>query len=302
MQFSIFQVSRKAGRKRNEDRMGYAFTRDAAMLVVADGMGGHPMGDVAAQRTLEVFAGEFQKHALPIVVDPLPFLQRTALLAHQTLLSIGVELQLNEAPRTTVVVALMQQGQICWMHCGDSRLYWVRGGKLLARTLDHTQAERMYKLSEDSRAAMRHVLFTCLGSQQDPLLDFSPMQNLRSGDKVLLCSDGLWGVMTQEELLETLSAHKVGKAVPDLVDLALAKTGGRGDNATALAIEWEVPDPVTDDAAISTHEVSQDNFFVSSLATVPQEVDFEDMSDDAIERSIAEINAAIRASAIRRPS
>ena len=75
MRFGIFQVSRKGGREKNEDRMGYCYTRDAVMFALADGMGGHPEGEMAAQLALQTLAARFQAQARTKLADPQAFLR-----------------------------------------------------------------------------------------------------------------------------------------------------------------------------------------------------------------------------------
>ena len=75
MRFSVFQISRKGGRELNEDRMGYCYTRDSGLFALADGMGGHPEGEVAAQLALQTMASAFQREAKPTLKNPIKFLQ-----------------------------------------------------------------------------------------------------------------------------------------------------------------------------------------------------------------------------------
>lgn len=82
MKFNVFQLSRKGGRKNNEDRMGYCYTRDAALFVLADGMGGHAEGEVAAQLALQTMATQFQQQAQPTIKKPADFLSDSLLAAH----------------------------------------------------------------------------------------------------------------------------------------------------------------------------------------------------------------------------
>ena len=86
MRFDVFQVSRRGGRETNEDRMGYCFTREAGLFALADGMGGHPEGEVAAQIALETLAALFQQQARPVLDDPQRYLEESVLIAHQQLL------------------------------------------------------------------------------------------------------------------------------------------------------------------------------------------------------------------------
>ena len=111
---------------------------------------------------------------------------------------------MNDTPRTTLVVAVVQAGVAYWAHCGDSRLYFVRAGELLARTRDHSyleqrrDARRVQPLPEGMN---RNVLYTCLGSPAKPVYDITGPVPLQQGDKVLLCSDGLWGSLEDVDIV-----------------------------------------------------------------------------------------------------
>ena len=138
MKFSVFQVSRKGGRQMNEDRMGYCYTRSSAIFFFFFRMGAHPQGQVAVQRAIQTLSTLFQREAQPIVADVAAFLESAAIAAHRQILRYAVERGMSDMPRTTVVVALIQEGVANWMHCGDSRLYHVRQDELLCRTRDHS--------------------------------------------------------------------------------------------------------------------------------------------------------------------
>ena len=82
MKFGTYQVSRKGGREKNEDRMGYCYTRDSGLFALADGMGGHPEGEVASQLALQTLAALFQRDAKPTLKDPLRFLHDAVIAGH----------------------------------------------------------------------------------------------------------------------------------------------------------------------------------------------------------------------------
>ena len=142
MKFSVFQTSRKGGRQTNEDRMGYCYTRESALFVLADGMGGHPEGEVAAQLALQTVSALYQKEARPVVRDPGEFLSAALLAAHQQILRYATEKGMLDTPRTTLVAAILQGTGATWVHCGDSRLYLVRDVELQLRTRDHSYLEQ----------------------------------------------------------------------------------------------------------------------------------------------------------------
>ncbi len=299
MKFSVFQISRKGGREINEDRMGYCYTRESGLFVLADGMGGHPEGEVAAQLALQTVSALYQKEAQPIVRDPSGFLSAALLAAHHQILRYATEKGMLDTPRTTLVAAVLQGTGATWVHCGDSRLYLVRDGELLLRTRDHSYLEQQAAGVVRIEPVNRNILFTCLGSPTKPVYDITGPLTLLQGDKLLLCSDGLWGSLSDAEIVTQLSGGPVSEVVPELVESALRAGGEHSDNVTVLAMEWEMPD-----AAESRHDVTTDSMMDGAFESTIQGDVFDtvvdELDDAAIERSIAEINEAIRRSAAKR--
>ncbi len=299
MKFSVFQISRKGGREKNEDRMGYCYTRESGLFVLADGMGGHPEGEVAAQLALQTISALYQKEARPIVGDVTEFLATALTAAHHQIIRYASEKGMLDTPRTTLVAAVVQAGSATWVHCGDSRLYVVRDGELLTRTRDHSYLEQQSAGVIRMDRINRNILFTCLGSPTKPVFDVTGPIVLQQGDKILLCSDGLWGSISDVDIVRHLSTQSVSDAVPDLVELALRNGGDHSDNVTVIAFEWETPDSFESTRGISTDSIS-DGVFASTIQAGVLDSSMEDLDDEAIERSIAEINEAIRRSAARK--
>ena len=243
MKFNVFQLSRKGGRKNNEDRMGYCYTRDAALFVLADGMGGHAEGEVAAQLALQTMAAQFQQQAQPTIKKPADFLSDSLLAAHHRIVRYAGEKGLPDTPRTTLVAALVQKGHAIWVHCGDSRLYVVREGKILLRTRDHSYMEQGEFFAVKTENINRNVLFTCLGSPSRPVFDVSLPMRLQQKDRIMLCSDGLWGNLGDEEIASYLAdvERPLSAELPDMVEEALRRGGENCDNTTVLAMGWEMP-------------------------------------------------------------
>jgi serine/threonine protein phosphatase PrpC len=298
MKFSVFQVSRKGGRLKNEDRMGYCYTRESGLFVLADGMGGHPEGEVAAQMALQTIAALYQREARPVLKDVKAFLSSAVMSAHQQIMRYAGNKGMLDTPRTTVVAAVLQGTSATWIHCGDSRLYVVREGELLVRTRDHSHAERPRPVP-GPESFNRNLLLTCLGSPTTPMFDISEPFPLQQGDRIMLCSDGLWGVMDEMQITRILGTRPVADAAPELVEMALRRGGANGDNVTMIALEWETPDVTGTERGISTDSISEGVFASTIQAGMPSESEAADLDEDAIERSIAEINEAIRRSAAR---
>ena len=300
MKYTIFEDTRIGKRPYQQDRIAHWRTKEALFLVVADGMGGHAHGDVAAQITVDCLGSAFRNEAKPRLADPDTFLFRTvgrahAMILHQTQRQGLVQDQMN-TPRTTVVACLVQDGYAFWSFVGDSRLYLIREGRVVTRTRDHTPVQMLIdagRIREEAAATHpdRNKLLQCLGGPRPPRVEPTAHARLAQNDIVLLCSDGFWGPLTQRQLLTGVIGKDMKKAFAELIDLAEARAGARCDNVSVLALEWHdkaVPapeEPVTvpmDDMPTDVRDFS---------ATDP---DFMHMTDADIERQIAEIKKALK--------
>ena len=303
MRFAVYQVSRRGGRELNEDRMGYCYTRDAGLFALADGMGGHPEGEVASQLALQTLAAMFQREAKPQLEDPLRFLHDAIIAGHHQLLRYATERALMDTPRTTIVACVLQGRTAYWAHCGDSRLYLLRGDKLLARTRDHSYTELQNTLAQVAPMGdhlNRNVLFTCLGSPGKPVIDTAGPLTMLPGDRVLLCSDGLWGSVSDEIITQVLHSLPISNAVPELVERALRVAGDKSDNVTALAIDWEAAEDADIKPGVSTRSLGDEVFASTIQASLAGDSPADELDDAEIERSIREINEAIQRSSGKR--
>jgi len=303
MRFSVYQISRKGGREKNEDRMGYCYTRDAGLFALADGMGGHPEGEVASQMALQTLAARFQHEAQTELKDPTRFLHDALIAGHHQLLRYATERALLDTPRTTAVACVLQGHSAYWAHCGDSRLYLVRDGKLIVRTRDHSYMELQTTLSHVVPLAERmnrNVLFTCLGSPGKPMVDTAGPLRLQPGDRLLLCSDGLWGALSDAVICQQMARQPLSDAVPDLVEQALRSAGPKSDNVTVLCVEWEGAEDGDARSGVSTQNLGEQVFASTIQASMLGDAPSDELDDAEIERSIREINEAIQRSSQRK--
>lgn len=296
MRFSIYQDSLIGARASNQDRMGYCYTRDSLLMLVADGMGGHARGEVAAHLALQVAASVFQEEARPVLADPPAFLDRALRRAHREILRYQDMHRLPESPRTTIVGCVVQHGRAWWAHAGDSRLYLVRGGQVAMRTRDHSKVQNLIDLGmidECERATHpeRNKVLNCLGSPFEPTIEQGGDVALRPGDTLMLCSDGVWSALPESDLLEPLTAESVLTGVPRLVAQAVGHAGSLADNATALAMTWEAG---ADVPALSSDEVP-DGAITTTIAvgSIDETAAGDALTEDEIERTIEEIREAI---------
>jgi PPM family protein phosphatase len=244
MKYAIFQDTRAGKRPYNEDRIGCWQREGSLLLAVADGMGGHAFGEVAAQIAVDQLGQAFDAGARPRLAAPDRFLNAAIGDAHAQIIEQARRRKLAEAPRTTVVACVVQDGQAWWTHVGDSRLYLIRKGRVAARTRDHTYVQQLVdagKIREEAAENHpdRNRVMRCLGGPQPPKVDPPQSMALEKDDVLLLCSDGLWGPLTQRQILIGLIGRDPASALPELIALAEARAGAHCDNVSVVAMHWQ---------------------------------------------------------------
>ena len=296
MKCTFAQETRPGRRPYNQDRLGYWRTPEAVLMVLADGMGGHAHGEVAAELTMRHIAAAFRRDARPRLANADLFLFRALGRSHGMLLREAAQLGLADTPCTTVVACVVQEGHAYWSHIGDSRFYLVRKGQVHARTRDHTLVQQLVdegRLKEDEVGTHpeRNRLLQCLGGVQTPRVEPTAATRLERDDILLLCSDGFWGPLAQRQLLDGLAGGALGDAIARLTALAEARGGPGCDNISALALAW-------DEDAVPLREGPR-TVPLPEATTVAQDfgatdADFLRMTDEDIDRAIAEIKRALK--------
>jgi PPM family protein phosphatase len=238
------EVSLLGGREENQDRVSTAVAEHAALLVVVDGMGGHADGARAAQVTQQVITESFWHTPQPLF-DPLGFLHLALGRAHEEVVKLGAQLPLEQRPRATCAVCLVQQRATWWAHVGDSRIYHMRGGALLTRSRDHSHVELLLReglinAEQAHTHPMRNYVECCLGG--DPILPEMSLARRRAvepNDVLLVCTDGLWGVLKDEEIVTEMStAVALREKLQALAERAVKRAGNGSDNTSAAALRW----------------------------------------------------------------
>ena len=299
MRFTIFQDSQVGDRKGNEDRVGYSYSRDVLLMVIADGMGGHEQGEVAAEIAVTEITRRFQQEARNKLRKPFEFLVSAIQSAHRAIVSHAVEESLLECPRTTCVACIIQNGYAFWAHAGDSRLYVLRRGQLVAATQDHSKVQQMIDAGtitpeQAARHPDRNKIFSCLGGVVPPHIDIGREARLEAGDTVILSTDGFWAQIPSNVLATMLTKQTVTALLPGLLVEAQRRAHGESDNVSVIAMTWENQE----DARVSDTEILSDQEFATSTNTTeplgPPNASPDDVTDDDIERAIAEIQNAIK--------
>ncbi|MEQ1768081.1 MAG: protein phosphatase 2C domain-containing protein [Methylotenera sp.] len=303
MKFTIYQNSLQGPRQYNQDRLAYSYSKDALLLVVADGMGGHRHGEIAAQLAVTTMTDAFQRLAVPTLSSPAKFLIEHIQQVHDMIDQLTQEREMLESPRTTIVAAVVQRGFLYCAHVGDSRLYHFRDGHLLYRTEDHSIVQSLYNKGMINKSDMsthpyRHKVFSCLGGDVPPKIDLSDRQELLEGDTILLCTDGVWGAVSDDQIKHILNKPSITDGITALLNQADKVSQEQGDNMSAIGLQWG--DKQSTGLAVSTitmpmgatttimNPITHPN--LQNTADDQTEVD---LTDDEIENTILEIQRAL---------
>lgn len=217
-------------RRQNEDAAW--FDEDRAVFAVADGMGGHLAGEVASRMAIEAVQRMTQENACPGIAA----LREAVTSAHEAILAHAQDHIECAGMGTTLSVLWLGQNYAYIAHVGDSRIYRLREGSLTQITQDHSLVEELVRAGlitrEQARThPRRNIITRALGTHGENEPDLL-VTDIRDGDLFLLCTDGLTGMVTDEEIERVLRENGMETAADTLLSLAL-DAGGR-DNVTLI--------------------------------------------------------------------
>jgi len=267
MKYTIGTASRLGNRQMNQDRFDIFEAKDTVLLVMADGMGGHKGGEIAAEAACRAAGQLFYKTKLPITNAPA-FLKQVVVQCQTDVVKAGINQSPEIEPKTTLVICLIQKGDVIWAHVGDSRLYIIREEAIVEHTVDHSSVERLFQLGQITKQEKkthpsRHMVTQCMGARhKPPRASMSAMMSLQPQDVLLLCSDGLWGQLHSQDIKRGFVHHDMNQSVDALAEKAEANAYPKSDNISAIALRW-----------ISTKDVSVDQFCENELQDLLDSVD-----------------------------
>ncbi len=212
------------------------------LAVVADGMGGRSGGRKASDQVMLTARQLFERYS-PATDDAAALLKHIVQEAHIVIRLTAISAE--QEPHSTVAAFLINpRGDCHWAHAGDSRIYHFQGGRLLYRTADHSYVQALVDRGELSEAeANNHphsnILIGCLGSESDPPVTTHLIHQLKPGDVLLACSDGVWHYFSPTELASVLESLTPREATEFLIDKARSRARGGGDNLSLVVVRIE---------------------------------------------------------------
>jgi serine/threonine protein phosphatase PrpC len=292
MKYALAQETRIGARRINQDRIGFWSTEESLLMAVADGLGGHVHGELAAELAVALLGAAFAQEARPRLADPAAFLARAFAAGHVAILREAERRNLSDSPRTVIVACIVQDGYVYWTHVGDSRLYLLREGRIVHRTRDHTVVQQLIDAGQIREEAIathpeRNRLLQCLGGYHTPRPEPVERMRLARNDIVVLCSDGFWGPLTQRQMMHSMLSRKLDDALVELVTLAEHRAGRDCDNVSVLAMSW-------DEEAVPLEELTAAEPRTDIQDLMATDLDYMRVSDDDIDKAIADLKAALR--------
>ena len=246
----IYIHSKTGGRSENQDFYGSAQTPYGDLIVVCDGMGGHNGGRHAAENSVQLILEEVTKSEYKNPVDAL----RVAISKANAVLWKESHANINlKGMGTTVAALLLTPEKAICCHAGDSRIYQLRKGKILHRTYDHSHVFELVKAGliteEQARLSEKSNIITRgLGIRSTVDIEITDNLSYQKGDRLVLCTDGIWGAVPENELVEMVSQKSdIETIVIQLVNKIDAigfENGGRHDNLTAALVEIDTKNPI----------------------------------------------------------
>jgi len=242
LQFEFAEISLLGARDENQDRTAAIVDGGCALIAAFDGMGGHADGARAAEIARATLAARFAAQPHPLV-DPLSFLHMALGAAHTEMVAIGLHLPLEQRPRATGALCLVQDDTAWWAHVGDSRIYHLRGGQIVSRTRDHSHVELLLQeglisAHQAQNHPMRNFVESCLGG--DPMLPemrVGRCVRVLQGDTMLACSDGFWANLLDEDIAASFySGVPLNTALQAITEFSVRRAGPGADNSSAVVL------------------------------------------------------------------
>lgn len=240
--------SHQGGRKNNEDAANAWLPEpETALCVLADGLGGYAGGELASDKVVTSLIHLFQTQ--PALSAPVEWLKTGFERANQDLLAAQAADENHERMRTTLVALLIHRGQAWWGHVGDSRLYHIRRGEIIAQTQDHSVVQMLLTTGEITADQVRghpdrNRLLKVMGSDEELSGTFLEEGTLlENEDFLVLCSDGFWELMQESELLKHLDKGWYLSLADELLAAAIQQGQGNFDNLSFQLVHISAQTP-----------------------------------------------------------
>lgn len=238
MKLDVFEYSNKGGRSYNEDSVGGSCDGSNGIFIIADGLGGHSLGELASSCAVNVIASGWQGF------DSAPQEQLKSLFGQANAAILELQKEKRIVMKSTAAVLAIEDNKAVWANSGDSRVYYFHKNKLAACTEDHSVAYKKYKAGEITRDMLgsdedQSSLLRTLGNDDRFVPDTYEAQNvLETGDAFMLCSDGAWEYLRDEEILIDLLKSNNSQQWTELMLIrVMERINNENDNISIITVK-----------------------------------------------------------------
>ncbi|MCP5106432.1 MAG: Stp1/IreP family PP2C-type Ser/Thr phosphatase [bacterium] len=234
------------GKERSDNEDYFRIVPEKCLFIVADGMGGHNAGDIASLNASQMVDTYFSAQLLTKIQDNNEKIEesivKSLLNAHREILRMAKGSRNYEGMGCTMALAFIRDNDLHVGHVGDARAYICNDAGIKLLTEDHSYVMELVKkgkmtMEEARLSPLKNRLNQAIGASVDIIPDYG-LYSLQEGDRILLCSDGLWDMLTDEQLHQTMMQDLPPKTIcENLIDMA-NKAGGH-DNITAVVIIYK---------------------------------------------------------------
>lgn len=238
--FDVATITKQGGRDYNQDYLGYKLGKNGGCFIVCDGLGAYKGSEDASRIAVETMLGFFRAEKNDIDAETI---KKNIDKTHDKILDYKKKHPEIRSSCTTLSCVLIEGTDIAVSHIGDTRSYYFKDNKIVSYTIDHSVSQWAVETGEITREQIRfhedrNKLLRVLGGERTPNPDVRENKGvLSSGDRFLICTDGFWEYVTEEEMEEDLAAAKdAGEWVNLMEQRVLKRAPKYNDNYSAIAV------------------------------------------------------------------
>lgn len=230
-------------REKNQDSIYSSNESDFPIFIIADGMGGHKAGEIASKDAINIIKNVFLKHREKLINKKNIFevIEESIRIANETIYEKSLNLIEYKGMGTTISLCYIYKSHIYIGHVGDSRIYKIKDHGIKQVTEDHSLINELIKTGKISEEEAKHhpqknVIMRAVGTSKEIEIDISEVK-FKKGEKLLLCSDGLSNMLSEEEMLGILKMNSSLENIGEKL-INMAKENGGYDNVSLILIEF----------------------------------------------------------------
>jgi PPM family protein phosphatase len=241
MKLEFFQLTNVGDREANQDYMAHIVENDYALFVVADGLGGHHAGEQASQFFCQGMLSCARKYSRQMAENPIEVLSAWVHDAINEMKALFADDHIAGQAHTTCAILYLDDKQTLTAHCGDSRVYRVNQKEVLWRTRDHSVPEDLLTVGLITEEELAHHpeqnhLTRSINVNRVYPIDVKLYSAIEEDEAFVLCSDGFWGNVKQDELLQLAASNSSIEQLNRLAMLSVYRANGASDNVTVMTV------------------------------------------------------------------